>query len=379
MRSLKTAAGLTGALALVRQLLHRGPISSPVSSPPRGILDIHCHTAGIGHCGSGAWVSPSLRRSWKFPLYLKIFETSLKELQERGDRDVLDKIAHRLRESHHVDEAVIIAMDAPYRASGEVDPSAGELFVCNRWLGETLKQYPELHFGASVHPSRRDALEELRWSKANGAVLVKWLPNIQAIDPSQESYRDYYRTLVELDLPLLTHVGAEDSFSKADDRLGDPHLLRFPLECGVRVIAAHVASSGRTEGQLNIDRLLEMMPRYPNLMADISTLTQVNRSHHLPKVLSDERLKGRLLFGTDHPLTNTPLVTAWQFLLRLKLSEVWEIAHTSNPWDRSVKLKAALGVPPDVFRASREFLKVKSPFSGDVSDFGPLATNRQHS
>lgn len=355
MRSLKILAGLAGLAALGRHFLYQGPMA-PVSPPPKGILDIHCHTAGIGHCGSGAWVSGSLRSSWKFPLYLKIFETTLKELQDRGDRDVLDKITRRLRESVHVNDAVIIAMDAPYTADGQINPQAGELYVSNRWLGETLKEYPELHFGASVHPSRADALEELRWSKEQGAVLVKWLPNIQAIDPSQESYRDYYRTLVELDLPLLTHVGAEDSFSKADDRLGDPHLLRFPLECGVKVIAAHVASSGSNHGQLNIDRLLEMMPHYPNLVADISTLTQLNRSHHLPKVLSDPRLKGRLLFGTDHPLTNTPLVTAWQFLLRLPLSTIWEIANTQNSWDRSVKLKAALGFPPEVFHGSREFL-----------------------
>ncbi len=356
MRSLKATGLLAGLAALARQKFFLGPMAHPVAPPPRGILDIHCHTAGIGHCGSGAWVSDSLRGSWKFPLYLKIFETSLSELQERGDRDVLDKIAARLRESEHVDDAVIIAMDSPYTPEGVINPSAGELYVSNRWLGETLKEYPELHFGASVHPSRADAIEELHWSKDNGAVLVKWLPNIQSIDPSQEQYRDYYRTLVELDLPLLTHVGAEDSFSKADDRLGDPHLLRFPLECGVKVIAAHVASSGSSQGQPNIDRLLEMMPDYPNLVADISTLTQVNRSHHLPKVLKDERLRGRLLFGTDHPLTNTPLVTAWQFLFRLSLAEIWEIASTKNPWDRSVKLKAALGVPTEVFTQSREYL-----------------------
>ena len=45
-----------------------------------------------------------------------------------------------------------------------------------------------------------------------------------------------------------------------------------------------------------------------------------------------------------------------QFLLRLPLSTIWEIANTQNSWDRSVKLKAALGFPPEVFHGSREFL-----------------------
>jgi predicted TIM-barrel fold metal-dependent hydrolase len=326
--------------------------------PPRGLLDMHCHTAGIGHCGSGAWVSSELRKSWKFPLYLRIFETSLRHLQEHGDRHVLDAIARRIEQSVYVDDAVILAMDAPHTEAGVPDPSAGELHVCNRWLGQTLKEYPQLHFGASVHPARRDALEELRWSKEHGAVLLKWLPNIQGIDPSREAYREFYQTLVELDLPLLTHVGAEDSFSRADDRLGDPRLLRLPLECGVRVIAAHVASSGKTDGRPNIEHLLEMMPHYPNLVADISTLTQTNRVKHLPTVLNDPRLRGRMLFGTDHPLTNTPLVSPLQYPLRLTLAQLWDLWRTRNPWDRSVKLKAALGVPPEVFTASRDFLRV---------------------
>lgn len=352
----KVALGLAAALPLARLALFRGPMAHPVSDPPKGLLDMHCHTAGIGHCGSGAWVSEDLRNSWKFPLYLRIFETSVEHLEAHGDRHVLDRIAQRLEESVYVDDAVILAMDSPYTAEGELNPSAGELHVSNRWLGETLKDYPHLHFGASVHPARKDALEELRWSKANQAVLVKWLPNIQAIDPSSPAYEDYYKTLVELDLPLLTHVGAEDSFSRADDRLGDPRLLKLPLELGVRVIAAHAASSGKSEDRDNIEHLLEMMPLYPNLVADISTLTQMNRTKYLPSVLKDPRLRGRLLFGTDHPLTNTPLVTPLQYPLRLTLAQLWDLARTRNPWDRSVKLKAALGVPSDIFLRSREYL-----------------------
>lgn len=344
-------------LFVLRLVFFQGPMAGPVQQPPTGILDMHVHTAGIGS-GSDAWVAPELKGSWKFPLYLRIFETSEKVLQEQGDRQVVEAIVKRIRESRYVKDAVILAMDAPYDADGTVNPQAGELYVPNRFVGETVKEFPELHFGASVHPSRPDALEELRWSKDNGACLVKWLPNIQQIDPSSESYVAYYQTLVELDLPLLTHVGAVDSFSRADDRLGDPKLLELPLRCGVRVIAAHVASSGQNEGQDNIDRLLEMMPLYPNLVADISTLTQLNRRKHLKKVLTDPRLHGRLMYGTDHPLTNTPMVTPLQFFLNLSLGELWRLWRISNPWDRDVALKAALGTPAEVFTMGREFLKL---------------------
>ncbi|MEM7386599.1 MAG: amidohydrolase family protein [Verrucomicrobiota bacterium] len=348
--------GLLFGLLLLRVVFFRGPLRTPVSPPPTGIIDMHCHTAGIGAGGSGAAISKQLRNSWKFGLYLRCFGSDEKTVNEKGDTVLLDVIARSIRQSVHVDGAVILAMDAPHDADGTPDENGVEVLVPNRFVGREVKKYPELHFGASVHPNRADALEELEWSKENGAVLVKWLPNIQDINPSEARYETYYQKLVELDLPLLTHVGDEDSFSKTNNALGDPHLLRRPLKAGVRVIAAHVASSGESEGQENVERLLEMMPEYPNLVADLSTLTQFNRRKYLPKVLNDSRLEGRLLYGTDYPLTNTPLVTPWQFALNLKWGQLLHLARTKNSWDRDVRLKAALGVPQEVFHLSRRYL-----------------------
>lgn len=349
-------SGVVLGFAVLRLVLFRGPFCITVTPPPKGIIDMHCHTAGIGAGGSGAWISDQMRDNWKFGLYMRFFGTSEKEVREKGDRVLMDTIARSIRESAHVDGAVILAMDAAHTADGKLDKAACEMFVPNRFVGESVKAFPELYFGASVHPDRLDALQELTWSKQNHAVLVKWLPNIQNIDPSQERHVPYYEKLIELDLPLLTHVGAEDSFSKANNALGDPHLLRLALRLGVRVIAAHVASSGKSQGQDNVERLLEMMEEYPNLVADLSTLTQTNRRRHLRKVLNDDRLRGRLMYGTDYPLTNTPLVTPWQYPLNLTLRQLWQFGRMRNSWDRDVNLKAALGVRPEVFTMSREYL-----------------------
>lgn len=348
--------GILLGLFVLRLVLFRGPLHKPVSHPPEGILDMHCHTAGIGAGGSGAWISDEMRNSWKFGLYIRVFGSNEKEVKAEGDQILMDVIARSIRDSVHVDGVVILAMDAPYTDDGELDKASGEVFVPNRFVGQTVKQYPELYFGASVHPNRSDALEELTWSKENDAVFVKWLPNIQNIDPSEERYVPYYEKLIELNLPLLTHVGDEDSFSKTNNALGDPQLLGLALKLGVRVIAAHVASSGKSEGQENVERLLEMMEEYPNLVADLSTLTQINRRKYLRKVLNDERLVGRLMYGTDYPLTNTPLVTPWQYPMNLTLRQMWQLSRTRNSWDRDVKLKAALGVRPEVFALSKEYL-----------------------
>ena len=55
--------------------------------------------------------------------------------------------------------------------------------------------------------------------------------------------------MIELDLPLLSHAGDERSFTQAADELADPMRLRLPLELGVRVIAAHIGSTGKNQGR----------------------------------------------------------------------------------------------------------------------------------
>jgi len=64
-----------------RLLIFRGPHGPTVSDAPKGIIDMHCHTAGIGAGGSGAWISEELRGSWKFGLYLRVFGGTEKSLK----------------------------------------------------------------------------------------------------------------------------------------------------------------------------------------------------------------------------------------------------------------------------------------------------------
>ncbi|MDB4810425.1 amidohydrolase family protein [bacterium] len=346
------------ALLVLRLILFSGPFSENVEDPPKGIIDMHCHTAGIGSGGSGALISNDLRNSWKFDVYLKTFGSSEDEVHDYGDHILVHKIVDSIRDSEYVDGAVLLALDAPRDGNGDIIEDMMELYVPNEYIAEQVKSYPELYFGASIHPNRPDSLNELNWSKENGAVLVKWLPNIQEIDPSDERYIPYYKKLIDLDLPLLVHTGDEESFTKTNDKLGDPVLLTLPLQLGVKVIAAHVASSGKSAGYENIDRLLGMMEEFPNLVADISSLTQVNKRKNLRKVITDKRLSGRLLYGTDYPLINTPLVTPIQYFLNLTFKQMWALFRTRNPWDRDVKLKSVLGFNSETFNSSRKYFNI---------------------
>jgi len=326
---------------------------------PAGLVDMHCHVAGIGAGGSGCFVSPRLEHNWRFNIYLRSFGVTKKEVLANGDAVVADRISEKLAQSKYVSKAVLLALDGVVDANGNLDTNRTEVYVPNEFVAEMAATHSNLLFAASVNPLRRDALERLEWAKAHGAVLVKWLPAIMGFDPSDPRCIPFYQKLVELNLPLLSHTGKEGSFSEANDALSDPDKLRLPLSLGVTVIAAHEAAGGKYHGERSIDRLARMLPEYPNLYTDISALTQINRLGYLKEGLRRPEFAGRLVYGTDFPLINTPLVSPW-WSLHLSLRQRWAIAHTKNPWDRDVMMKRDLGVIPETFeRFERALLNRK--------------------
>ena len=321
-----------------------------------GYLDMHVHTAGIGAGDSGAFVSEAMRSSLRFPVYLRAFGVSGQELEEQGDAIVIAKISDAVARSRTVSRAVVLALDGVIDAAGNLDRETTQVYVPNAFVAAETARYGNLCFGASVNPYRHDAIERLRRVAAGGALLVKWIPNIMHIDPADAALEPFYRELVALDLPLLTHTGQERSFVSAVDDLGDPLRLALPLSLGVTVIAAHIAASGETDGFDNFERILPLFERFPGLYADVSSLTQINRLGQLKRALDVPGLSARLVFGTDWPLQFFPLVSPYYHINHIGWEQARSIAAIDNPWDRDVALKKAMGTPDEVFARSGALL-----------------------
>lgn len=348
LRALLLVLIVAASLIGLRNYFFRGPIRSTEPLDER-VVDLHVHAAGLGEGDSGCYVSKEIRDSFKITEYLKAFGLSRGDLKEGGDRLSVERIAKWVRSSQRVKRAVVLAIDGFIDEKGKLDLKQTEIYVPNEFVAKEVKPYPELQWGASVNPLRPDALERLEKAKADGAVLVKWLPPIQGFDPADPKLTPYYVKLRTLGLPLLTHTGQERAFTRADDKLADPTRLKLALNLGVTVIAAHAATTGETDGEDNMERLLAMLPVYKNLYADISSLTQLNKLGYLRKLLLDKRSQGKLLYGSDFPLTNTKLVSAYFFPLDLTWAEMRRVEAIENPFDRDVALKQALGVPTEVF------------------------------
>ncbi|MCY3840879.1 MAG: amidohydrolase family protein [Gammaproteobacteria bacterium] len=332
-------------------------LAAGTATAAEGYLDMHVHTAGIGAGGSGAFVGAEMRDNLRFRFYLHAFGVSEEELEAEGDGLIIKRISAQVAGSEQVSRAVILAMDGLV-ADGELNRDATQFYVPNDFVAVEVGRYDNLCFGASVNPQRHDALARLEQAKTDGALLVKWIPNVMHFDPADPAFEPFYRKLVELDLPLLSHAGKEQAFADARDEFGDPRRLELPLSLGVTVIAAHIATTGKSEGEGNFERILPMFDEYPNLYSEISSLTQINKRNYLTRALSVPGLDERLLYGTDYPLQFFPLVSSLWHLRDVGFGNSRRVGSIRNGWDRDVALKRAIGTPEHVFMRSAELLDV---------------------
>lgn len=320
----------------------------------KNIVDFHVHVAGLGYGNSGCFVNKEMRENFRFRFYLMAIGTTLEELEQHGDSVIFGKISRSVEASKSVSHAIILSMDGVINEFGELDKDKTQIYIPNDYVSEQVKKYDNLLFGASINPYRLDAISRLEQAKMEGAVLVKWIPSIMYIDPADKKLIPFYKKMSELNIPLLTHTGMEKSFSSARDELADPLRLRLPLSLGVKVIAAHIATTGQSDGQDNFERILPLFREYPNLYADISSLTQINKLKFMERVIAAPELKGHLIYGTDWPLQFFPLVSPWYHLDLISIKQAWAISGIDNQWDRDVALKVAMGLDKSSFELGKK-------------------------
>ncbi len=349
-----TIALVAGVVFLLYQFIPSVEEKSLLPLSDKSIIDAHVHVAGLGYGDSGCFINDEMRNNFRFPFYLMAMGVSEAQLEEKGDRILFDLISKSIRSSQSIGKAIILAMDGVVR-DGELDKSATQIYVPNDYVYEETLKTDNLLFGASINPYRPDAIERLRQVHKQGAVLIKWIPSIMDIDPADQAITAFYEEMAALDIPLLTHTGMEKSFSMAKDELADPLRLTLPLELGVRVIAAHIATTGESDGQDNFERILPMFRQYPNLFADVSSLTQFNKLGYLKKALAIKELENRLIYGTDWPLQFFPVVSPWYHLDQISFAEAKAIQSIGNQWDRDVALKVAMGVDKSHFYLGNNF------------------------
>ena len=319
----------------------------------RPIIDIHVHVLPPNACSPEGYVS---RKQWNWPsfLYLRLRHRIKRQESVEGNGIMRSHLAQAVVGMRAVDQVVALALDAVYDDGGRRDSRRTHFYVSNDYVFRLARANDRFLPGASVNPKRRDAIEELERCLDQGAVLLKWLPNCQGIDPMNPSLVPFYRRIAAARLPLLCHTGPEYALTGADQRLGRPERLRLALDEGVIVIAAHGGGADIRNFGRAFDTIAEMLLTYPNLYADTSGFTQPNRSWFLQRFLRHPELHSKLVHGSDVPLPIIP----WMFLLRLPLREIMRLNGVASPMDRDCLIKQSLGFPDTIFRRGSEVLRM---------------------
>lgn len=308
--------------------------------PPK--IDVHAHLAGVGTNGSGCWTSPGFRRRYTFRLLRLKYRITGEQMRNTVDADWAAMLARLVRESE-LDRAVALGFDGVYDQNGELDPEQSQMIVPPAWVFRMCREHPELLPGPSINPYRRDALERLEECIAGGAVLLKWLPIVQAINPGDPSLARFYQRMADARLPLLVHAsGGEQTFATVRPEYNNVRLLELPLDLGVPVICAHSGTrvhAAREPDQL--PALRELFGRYPHLWVDNSGLANPSRFAHLPRLAGDPLFNERTLYGSDWPVPSN----AFYFPRKLGARRVYALERQTNALQRDVDLKRALGYP----------------------------------
>jgi predicted TIM-barrel fold metal-dependent hydrolase len=275
-------------------------------------------------------------------------------LQTGLDGALLDRLVHMVRTSS-LDSVVLLAQDLPYTDDGKAMPEKGAFYVPNEYLLKVCAEYPDLFIPAvSIHPSRPDAMEELDRCITAGAPVLKLLPNCLNVDYSNPKHKPFFEKMAAAGMILLSHTGGELSLPVINPLLADPRLLKYPLECGVTVIAAHCAGRSGLWDPDYTDHLIEMFEKYPRLFGDNSALCSPIRSRTLPKVLP-AAVRDRIIHGSDFPIAVNGF-GPWR--IGMISFKTWRAADRDpNVLERDVFLKREVGFDDSHFTRMAEILE----------------------
>jgi predicted TIM-barrel fold metal-dependent hydrolase len=265
------------------------------------------------------------------------------------DRLYVERLLALVRDAG-LSRVLLLAQEDVYSENGDRMPGRGAFYVPNERVLALAREHPEFVPAVSIHPARRDALEELERCLEGGAAVMKCLPNCQNIDPALPRYRRFWERMAEARLPLLAHTGGEKVLPEIRRDLANPRVHAVPLEIGVTVIAAHCGTSSSKSAD-NFPAFLEMLAKYPRLYGDISALSFPRKPRHLARMLQPGVVE-RLIHGSDFPVPVQPL---WMWLGgKLSWREYRRLRRIRNPLARDVAIKRALGFPEATFSRIEE-------------------------
>ncbi|MDX2083568.1 MAG: hypothetical protein SFV53_06260, partial [Rickettsiales bacterium] len=154
---------------------------------PQNLHDHHVHLVGIDE-KVGTQVNPKML-SWLHPFHRIKTQIYLSAAGvdniKNANEEYIERLVRLIKSNKNHGKFHILAFDHNYNSNGTINDAKSEFYVSNDYMFKFYEKYPDLFVPViSVHPYRKDAVQELeKWAK-KGVKWIKWLPNAQGIDAS---------------------------------------------------------------------------------------------------------------------------------------------------------------------------------------------------
>ncbi len=334
--------------------------TTPPSARPLRKIDGHVHLVGDGSDGTGCWLRRSTLKDIGMAVTIsRHCGVPVRSALRHGlDAFYRERLLQQLRASS-LDALVLLAMDWPHDEAGTPLRDRAAFYVPNDYVLRLARENPgEIVPAVSIHPARKDALEELDRCAAAGARVLKLLPNVHAVDCNDPRYRPFWKRLAEHRMIFLAHTGGELSLPVLRKDLQDPRVLCGPLDCGVTCVAAHCSGRAAVFDKDYVEVLFRMFRCHPNLYADTSAFFTLFRSATLRKALAAD-VHSRLVNGSDYPIPVWGIGAAFAGLLPWPVFRTWQ--RSPNVLERDYQFKRAAGFPDDHFTRWDALLRAAKP------------------
>ena len=275
-----------------------------------------------------------------------------KDLKTNVDIKYVNFIENTLENSKEIDKIVILAMDYLYNDDATINKNETGLYISNDYVIELCKKNKNFIPSMSIHPARKDTLDEIQKYYENGVRILKWIPCSQNIDPSNKKYKKIYQSLSDKKIILLSHLGTEHALPNLFKNYQNPELLKLPLEEGVKVIGAHCALKVFPWEKNYKNTMIEMLKNYDNFYGDTAAFALPLRFNYVKSFLKNEGIFHKLIHGSDFPV---PVIVS-SFLGNLGFRKLKEIYQTKNLLDKDVIWKKKCGFPEHIFTKMNELL-----------------------
>ncbi len=303
------------------------------------VWDCHVHLVGTGDSHPqesklNPWFNPNMNSIWHPILKTQkhFYMNGGCTTQGNIDNSYAARLAQITSEMPASFKSMLFAFDWFRDAKGRPIKEQSIFYVPNEYAEKVASKHSQqFEWVCSIHPYRPDAVDALETAKAQGARAIKWLPSGMGIDPASPKCDAFYKKAAALNMPIISHTGAESAVQGGNQAHGNPLRMRRALDNGVRVVLAHCASEGHDEDTDNGNKRVKSLSLFTRIMdtpdykqlafGEISALTLINHAAAIKPILQRSDWHSRLLNGSDYPLPGIfPLINTEQ-LLQMDLLE----------------------------------------------------------